>query len=374
MPSIIADENIPHVTEAFQSIGDVQLIDSKSITCDVYEEADVLLVRSVTRVDERLIGKSKVSFVGSATAGVDHVDQPYLQQRGIKFVYAPGSNAESVVEYVLAGLLRLSAQRMRSLTGLTLGIIGCGHIGGCLAVRAPAFGLHVLKHDPPLEQTGQTGFTDLKTVLNRSDIITLHVPGTPDTHHLIGDAELRAMKPNAWIVNTARGNVIDNRALLHALMRGGLDGAILDVWEGEPMPHLELLKRVALGTPHIAGHSVDGKLQGTIVLYHALTNYFGVEPEWHYERLLQEDLPNPIVLNPTPEFTWLDKLTQCLYDISADDLRMRELLVTPPNKVADTFRRLRRNYPPRRSFSRYRMAHVPLPHLKAVREGLKVGY
>ena len=374
MPTIVADENIPYVTKAFQSIGNVHVMDSKSIDYGVCRKADVLLVRSVTRVDEHLIGKSAVSFVGSATAGIDHIDRTYLRRRGIKFVYAPGSNAESVVEYVLAGLLQLSTKKKRSLEGLVLGIIGCGNIGGCLAERAPALGLHVLKHDPPLAQTGQTGFTDLQTVLRKSDIITLHVPGNSDTRYLIGEAELRAMKPNAWILNTARGDVIDNHALLQALIHREIDSAILDVWEGEPMPNLDLLKKVELGTPHIAGHSVDGKLQGTITLYYAVVDHFGIQADWNHDRLLQADVPLPITIDPAPRINWLDALTKHLYDIRADDRRMRKLLDIPKSEVAEFFRRLRRDYPPRRSFRRHKVTQIPLPHMRAVREGLCVGY
>ncbi|MCY3488611.1 MAG: 4-phosphoerythronate dehydrogenase, partial [Bacteroidetes bacterium] len=192
MLSIVADENIPHVEEAFSSVGNVHLLDAESITPEICLRADVLLVRSVTRVHEDLLKQSPVAFVGSATAGFDHVDRSYLRERGIPFVHAPGSNAESVVEYVLTALLRLRALRMRTLTGLTLGIIGYGNIGGRLGSRAPSFGLQVLKNDPPLAKAGHPGFVDLETVLTRSDILTLHVPKSPETYHLIGDAELRS--------------------------------------------------------------------------------------------------------------------------------------------------------------------------------------
>lgn len=374
MLSIVADENIPRVKEAFSSIGNVHLLDAESITPEVCAQADVLLVRSVTRIHEGLLKQSQVAFVGSATAGFDHVDRSYLRERGIPFVHAPGSNADSVVEYVLTALLRLHALRMRTLTGLTLGIIGYGNIGGRLGTRAPSFGLQVLKHDPPLAKAGHPGFVDLKTVLTRSDILTLHVPKSPETHHLIGDAELRYMKPGAWVLNTSRGNVVDNQALKRALRTGGIDATVLDVWENEPVPDLELLQRVTLATPHIAGHSVDGKLQGTIMLYKAVTQHFQVPGDWDYEQLLQQNLPAPLSLNPEPESSWLGALAQQLYDIDADDARMRKTLHVPQDHIAETFRQLRRNYPPRRAFDRHTITEIPAPYVQAVRDGLRVGY
>lgn len=374
MLSIVADANIPHVREAFASIGNVHLLDAESITPDMCVDADVLLVRSVTRVEKALLDQSQIAFVGSATAGLDHIDQPYLRERGIRFVHAPGSNACSVVEYVLTALLRLHALRMRPLKGCTLGIIGCGNIGGHLSKRALAFGLHVLKNDPPLAKAGHPGFIDLETILSRSDILTLHVPKSPETQHLIGDEQFQYMKPGAWILNTSRGNVIDNHALKRALKAGILDAAVLDVWENEPIPDLELLEMVVLATPHIAGHSVDGKLRGTIVLYEAVIEHYQIQGDWDYKQLLQENLPDPVSIDPAPESSWLDALVKRLYDISADDRRMRALLQVPQNQIANTFRELRRTYPPRRAFNLHRIiTEIPQTHLRAVRDGLQVG-
>ncbi len=368
----VADENIPHVGQAFASIGDVRVMSAESITDEVCANADILLVRSVTRVDQSLLSQSRVRFVGSATAGFDHIDRTYLRKRGIQFTHAAGSNADSVVEYVLSALIRLSALKMRPLAGLTLGIVGCGNIGGRLAVRASAFGLHVLKNDPPLASAGHSGFVDLETILAESDIITLHVPGSSDTYHLVEKSALQSMKPGVWLLNTSRGTVIDNTALSEVLDTGRIRATVLDVWENEPAPDLELLQKVTLGTPHIAGHSVDGKLQGTVMLYRAITDYFGIQPTWDFERVLQRDLPPPISVDSEPGYTWLDSLVRRLYDIRADDTRMRVLLNTPHNQVAGKFRQLRRNYPPRRAFDRHRVTGIPSTLLRTVRDGLCV--
>ncbi|MCY4673895.1 MAG: 4-phosphoerythronate dehydrogenase [Bacteroidetes bacterium] len=368
----VADENIPHVSQAFASTGHVRVLDAESITDKVCANADVLLVRSVTRVDQSLLSHSRVRFVGSATAGFDHIDRAYLRERGIQFTHAAGSNADSVVEYVLSALIRLSALQMRPLAGLTLGIVGCGNIGGRLAVRAPAFGLHILKNDPPLANAGHSGFVDLESILAESDIITLHVPKSSDTYHLIEKSALQSMKPGVWLLNTSRGSVIDNAVLSKVLDTGRIGATVLDVWENEPTPDLGLLRKVTLGTPHIAGHSVDGKLQGTVMLYKAVTDYFGIQPTWDFEQVLQQDLPPPISADPEPSSNWLDTLVRCLYDIRADDARMRMLLNTPHDQVARKFRQLRRNYPSRRAFGRHRVTGIPSSLLQTVRDGLCV--
>ncbi len=368
----VADENIPHVSQAFASTGHVRVLDAESITDKVCANADVLLVRSVTRVDQSLLSQSRVRFVGSATAGFDHIDRAYLRERGIQFTHAAGSNADSVVEYVLSALIRLSALQMRPLAGLTLGIVGCGNIGGRLAVRAPAFGLHILKNDPPLANAGHSGFVDLEFILAESDIITLHVPKSSDTYHLIEKSALQSMKPGVWLLNTSRGSVIDNAVLSKVLDTGRIGATVLDVWENEPTPDLGLLRKVTLGTPHIAGHSVDGKLQGTVMLYKAVTDYFGIQPTWDFEQVLQQDLPPPISADPEPSSNWLDTLVRCLYDIRADDARMRMLLNTPHDQVARKFRQLRRNYPSRRAFGRHRVTGIPSSLLQTVRDGLCV--
>ncbi len=368
----VADENIPHVGQAFGSIGGLCVLNAESITDKVCANADILLVRSVTRVDQSLLSQSRVRFVGSATAGLDHIDQAYLRKRGIQFTHAAGSNADSVVEYVLAALIQLSALKRCSLAGLTLGIVGCGNIGSRLAVRASAFGLHILKNDPPLASAGHSGFVDLETVLAESDIITLHVPGSSDTYHLIEKSALQSMNPGVWLLNTSRGTVIDSTALSEVLDTGRIGATVLDVWENEPTPDLELLQKVTLGTPHIAGHSMDGKLQGTVMLYRAVTDYFRIQQSWDFERILQQDLPPPISIDPEPSSTWLDRLVRRLYDIRADDTRMRTLLSTSHDHVAGQFRRLRRNYPTRRAFDRHRVIGIPSSVLGTARDGLRV--
>lgn len=381
---ILADENIPFVAEVFKGFGVVRPLPASQITPEAVRNCDVLLVRSVTRVDAALLDGSRVQFVGSATGGIDHVDLEYLRQRGIAFAYAPGSNADSVVEYVLAALFELAVRRGISLRGRVAGIVGCGHIGGRLARRLPAFGLEVLCCDPPLaEQRGFADFVSLERLLQEADVITLHVPltqtGPYPTYHLIDAAALAHMRAAAWLLNTARGAVVDSQALLTARRQGRPAAVVLDVWENEPAPDPELIAYVDLATPHIAGHSFEGKLQGTLMLAEALAHQLELQLELNSWAFLQEDTQTCWELIPPDpglsETEWLANLVRQMYDIAADDARFRTLMhQASTTQRAERFLLLRRNYPRRRSFSRYRIerARVPEALREAVAQGLGV--
>ncbi len=384
---ILADENIPLVRDAFGGLGVVGLLPGHRITPEAVREADVLLVRSVTRVDAALVAGSPLRFVGSATIGTDHVDRAALRARSIAFAHAPGSNAESVVEYVLAALLRLAASRGEALRGKTIGVVGCGNIGGRLAERLTAFGARVLKNDPPLaEHAAQTGtphdFVSLAAVLAEADVVTLHVPltreGAHPTHHLFDKTTLDRLKPGAWLLNTARGAVVANAALSEALRQRRLAAAVLDVWEHEPTPDPALLRRVDLATPHIAGYSYDGKMQGAIMLYHALIRQLDLQSTWDDTAALAPGPDDHLALTPPeaalPETAWLDALARRLYDLPADDARLRGLLDRPSEEHAAFFSGLRKQYPRRRAFRLHTLARraVPEAYRAAVEEGLRV--
>lgn len=384
----VVDENIPFAEQAFAGFGEVVLRPGRQIEPADVHDADVLLVRSVTRVDAALLAGSRVRMVGSATIGTDHVDRAYLDARGIGFAHAPGSNADSVVEYVLAVLLRLAVRRGVVLRGRTVGVVGCGQIGERLAQRLPALGLRVLRNDPPLAEAAEAGgrphgFVSLARVLDEADIVTLHVPLTREgphaTHHLFGAGMLRRLQPEAWLLNAARGPAIERAALLEALRAGRPGAVVLDVWEGEPDPDPGLLRRVDLATPHIAGYSYDGKVKGTEMLYEAVAAFFGSDPGWTAEAARAPAPTDRLALLPPdpslPETDWLDQLVRQLYDVGADDARLRALLDLPPSERVAGFIRLRKEYPRRRAFERHYLpdAFVPEAYRPAVREGLRVG-
>lgn len=281
----IADENMPFAREAFGSLGEVRSLPGRSIGPGDVRGADILAVRSVTRVDERLLSGSRVRFVGTATIGTDHVDTAYLERAGIGFASAPGCNAVSVAEYVVAALLVLARRHRFSLGEKCLGIIGVGNVGSRVLERSRVLGMKVIANDPPLaEKTGDPLYRPLEEVIEGADIITLHVPltreGAYPTYHMANQRFLDRVKPGAMLFNTSRGAVAGSAALKQALEDGRLAATVLDVWENEPGIDMELMRRTDIATPHIAGYSYDGKIRGTTMIYQAACRHFSLEPAW----------------------------------------------------------------------------------------------
>jgi len=391
MLRLVADANIPAAREAFSAFGEVRLLPGREIAREDLLDADVLLVRSVTRVDAALLDGTPVRFVGTATAGTDHVDAEALRQLGIAFASAPGSNATSVVDFVLAALLALAAGRAVGLAGRTLGVVGVGQVGRRLIPRARALGLAIVASDPPLEAAGGTPGVDLislDAVLQHADILTLHTPlSTPDTSAhptlgMIGVDVFRAMRPGAWLINAARGRIVDGNALAEALDRRQLDAAVLDVWPNEPNPDLELVRCVDLGTPHIAGYSFDGKLAGTRQLEAALRAWVEDSPSpWDASAWMESPTPlevdapaaPPNATDPAQRAAWLDALVRQAYDVRADDARFRAALHGTDDR-ASAFSALRKTYPVRREWATYTVRGA-IPDLlrEAVHNGLAMG-
>lgn len=359
MHKIVADENIPSVREAFAHLGEITLLPGRTLNRESLREAELLLVRAVTKVDANLLHDTPVRFVATATIGTDHVDANYLAQRGITFTSAAGSNANSVAEYVMAALLHLAVKSEWSLSNLTIGIVGVGHIGSRVARMAAGLGMKVLLNDPPLARaTPDPKFLPLDALL-KADVITLHTPlthtGEDATLHLFDRARLMQMKYGSVLFNTCRGEVVDNAALKAVLQRGHLRAAVLDVWENEPAIDAEFLPLVEIGTPHIAGYSLDGKLNGTNQIYQAACEFLGVAPQWQIESALPVIAESTIRLDDNFETTEtkLDRLIKLVYDITADDRRLRALSNLPAAERGRYFDELRKKYPVRREFQNY---------------------
>ena len=353
---IVADENIPCVQQAFASLGEVSLLPGRGLQAAQVRDADILLVRSVTRVDAALLEGSSVRFVGSATIGFDHVDRDYLQQQGIGFATAPGSNATSAAEYVVSALMVLSEQQGFELAGKTVGIIGCGNVGSRVRRKLSALGMQCRVNDPPLQTGGgHDDFVSLDEVL-QADIVTVHVPLTRDsrhpTFHLVNETFLERLKPGAIFINTSRGAVADNRALAALLASRDDLSVVLDVWEGEPAISASLLQQVDLGTPHIAGYSYDGKLRGTEMIYRAACEYFAQSVCWHaadeLPRVASIDLRSRGAGNTLAVAT---AIVLAAYDVRQDDARLRSTLSLSAAERASAFDRLRKEYPVRREFT-----------------------
>lgn len=353
---IIADENIPCVEQAFASLGEVTLLPGRGMQPEHVRDADILLVRSVTAVDAALLEHSTVRFVGSATIGFDHVDRAYLQQRGIGFATAPGCNATSAAEYVVSALLVLAERKNFDLAGKSVGIIGCGNVGSRVRERLSALGMRCVVNDPPLQaQGGHDDFVSLDEAL-QADVITVHVPYTRDgaypTHHLVDAAVLRKLQPGALFINTSRGAVTDNRALDTLLAERDDLSVVLDVWEGEPAINMSLLQRVDLGTPHIAGYSLDGKLRGTEMICRSACDWFGLPGRWRAADYLPAG--SVVECNEPGGASVIAMLRAAVfstYDIRADDVRLRTMLSLPAGEQSTYFDQLRKEYPVRREFS-----------------------
>jgi erythronate-4-phosphate dehydrogenase len=364
---IVADPIIPFVQEAFAPLGEVRLVSGREIIASAVLDADVLLVRSVTPVNAALLDGSPVKFVATATIGTDHVDLEYLSAKGISFASAQGSNANSVAEYVVAGMLEMARRQKFRLCDKTLGVIGVGHVGSRVVRNAEALGMRVLANDPPRARGKKVSpFMPLKHLLDEADIITLHVPltheGADPTFHLFDKDRLSVLKNRQPIlINTSRGAVVDNPALLKAIDGEWLGGVVLDVWENEPKISPELLEVVDLATQHIAGYSFDGKVNGTQMIYTALCDFFGIKATW------EPALPAPP--DPRVELTVrsgeddeevLRRVVRRLYDITADDTALRQNILA--------FDKLRAAYPVRREFFNTRLV------LRGAGEGLRAKF
>ena len=353
---IVIDENIPFGEEAFSHLGEVTVLPGRQINSESLRDATALIVRSVTPVNTELLAGTDIRFVGTATSGIDHINQAYLTQRNIGFADAAGSNANSVAEYVLTALVTVASRFKISLGGKSLGIVGVGRIGRLVAKKAQALGMTVILHDPPLaRETGDTCYQSLDEVL-QADCVTLHVPlikeGIDTTIHLIGEEQLAHMSPSSVLINTSRGEVVDNFALLHAIENKHLQGAVLDVWEGEPSINWELANRVTIATPHIAGYSFDGKVNGTIMIYQAACRYFGVAPIWQapVDYSQPSDSVNSIDAHDQELQALVFQLATRFYDLQGDDARMRSLFTLPSSERPAGFDQLRKEYPTRREF------------------------
>jgi len=377
---IVADGNIPFVRECFSSIGEVEIVGGREITREVVADAEALLVRSITAVNEELLSGSKVRFVATATIGFDHVDVEYLRRRNIGFASAPGSNANSAAEYVVAGLLEVGQENNVELEGKSIGIIGVGNVGSRVAKKCAALGMEVRLNDPPLQRykshspqgheehgefesallrveqfTGKSEFLAIEGLFE-CDFITLHTPltfeGADKTHHLADDRFFRSLREGCVFVNASRGGVVDSGALKRGILGGRLGAVVLDVWENEPDIDVELLRMVDIGTPHIAGYSLDGKIAGMIMIYEAACAYFGVGAEYGIEDFLPEAGVPELRVDPAADSEQgaLMGAVRAVYDIRRDDARLREIRECGAGKSGEFFDNLRKEYPVRREF------------------------
>ena len=281
---IVVDDKIPYIRETICQLADeVVFLSGAAITADDVKDADVLVVRTRTRCNQQLLEGSKVQLVVTATIGYDHIDTEWLESAGIRWTNCPGCNSGSVAQYVESTLLLLEQKKGLSLRQSTIGIVGCGHVGSKVKAVAERLGMRVLVCDPPLASTPSpltSHFVSLDEIERNSDVITFHVPLTKEgdyaTWHLANDDFFHRLSRVPYIINTSRGEVVDNKALLLAIEEGRVRDAIIDVWENEPRPDADLLDKVFIGTPHIAGYSADGKTNADNMVIDAICQQFGL--------------------------------------------------------------------------------------------------
>jgi len=352
---ILADSNIVFVQEAFGVFGEVTLSNGREITNEKLAETDILLVRSVTKVNEDLLKNTPVKFVASATIGTDHIDLSYLQKNCIGFAHAPGSNATAVAEYVVAAILEMTQRKKLDLQKkCTLGIIGVGNIGTKVLSYAQVLGINCLLCDPPKKAlTGSDFYVSMETVLSQSDIITLHVPlsntGPDATYHMVNSQFLSAMKKDAILINTSRGDVIDESSLIKARPR--LGGVILDVFSNEPKPHSNTIAACDITTPHIAGYSFDGKVCGSAMIYEATCAFFFKAKTWRPPNVGSPKIT--IVLDNNDMYGTLGEAISKAYSIKSDDEKLRKILELKTEDRGSYFDELRKTYPKRFEFCNY---------------------
>lgn len=356
---IVADENIPLLDSFFGDIGDIRQVPGRTMSAADVKDADILLVRSVTRVNQELLADSQVRFVGTCTIGTDHIDRDWLESAGISFSAAPGCNANSVAEYVLS-IISLRAEKLciDDWTDLSIGIVGAGNVGGELARKLERLGFETVICDPPKAEAAGEGddtFASLEEAL-QCDVVTLHTPllggGDHPTYHLLDKVRLAGLNENQLLINTSRGEVIDTSALVQRLSEPNPPTVVLDVWESEPKINPELAKQAWIATPHVAGYSLEGKVQGSEMIYQALSRYMGLPVRKQAGQFLPEPALSKLSFtSAADEMDAASVAIRSCCDPRRDDARLRLSLALSADERGQAFDRLRRQYPVRREFS-----------------------
>ncbi|PJA33931.1 MAG: erythronate-4-phosphate dehydrogenase [Zetaproteobacteria bacterium CG_4_9_14_3_um_filter_53_7] len=359
--NIVADAHIWGAESAFSTLPgfDINLrtMESRDINRQALMHADVLLTRSATKVNGDLLAGTPVRFAATATIGDDHYDKSWLENHQVSWANAAGSSTGSVIEYMVSMFLAMHANGVISIPDTTIGIIGVGRIGTALAGICEAIGMQVLLNDPPRARIeGANGFCSLDQLLEQADLLTLHTPlideGDDCTRHLLGDKRLNQFHGRG-IINAARGGCVDNAALVRWLDGDSSRFAALDCWESEPRPDFALIRHpgMIIATPHIAGHSLDGKAANTLFAYQALCHYLQIEPVWDMQSQLPEPAAPHTVSLKSDVWHTLHAITSHLYPLAEDNKTMKSWPDLTEGALPNAFSQYRRHYPVRRSWA-----------------------
>jgi erythronate-4-phosphate dehydrogenase len=346
---IVADNKIPFLKGVFEPFCDVIYLQGDQINNSDLKDADALIIRTRTFCNEKLLSGTKVKIIASATIGYDHIDINYCKKNNITWTNAPGCNSGSVMQWFMAALLFYAKQNSIDLTTKSLGIVGVGNVGSKILKFAENIGMRVFLNDPPkVDKERICGFLTLDSIIRESDIITFHVPleqsGRYPTYHIANDNFFNKIQKSTVLINSSRGEVVDENELDLALNNGKIIDALIDVWEHEPVIHKTLLGKISVATPHIAGYSLDGKANGTAMSVSAISKFFNLPLcDWY-----PDDLPfieNMNFIADAKKRSYQNVLTELViktYNIIADDNALRK-------NTAD-FENIRGNYPIRREF------------------------
>lgn len=356
---ILCDIALPNSVEVFSQYGEVALKNGRQINADDLVDVDVLIIRSITKVNEDLLSKAnKLKFVGTATAGMDHIDTALLDKKGIAYSNAQGSNCESVGDYILSVLLVLAEKYSISFEGKSIGIVGCGFVGSQVYNKAKALGLTIVKNDPPRFKAGDKTCSATLDEALACDIVTLHVPliqdGEYKTLHLIDEQNLLKLKPNAIFINASRGNVVDNEALSEFLEKRSDIKVWLDVFEGEPEINCKkLLSQVDGATAHIAGYSYESKRRANVMLAFTLAKVLKLEDPKAYQMPKPEIESTSLGKVENLDLDLIRRLVFSVYDVRRDSLMFKNCF-----KDAKSFDAMRSNYRERRELSSLHLLNV----------------
>jgi len=336
--SIVVDENMPGIDHLFDDLADVIRVEGRRIDHSILKGADALLCRSITQVTKALLQNTSVKFVGSATIGIDHLDIAWLDSQGISWANAAGCNAAAVAQYVLSAVAFWCQSNQKTIEDLTIGIVGAGNVGTELARCLDQLSIKYLLFDPPLERAeDHRKFVSMNDIME-CDVISLHVPmettGDDPTYHLMGLKELNLLSEHQLLINASRGAVVDNRALEIYLSNKNSANVILDVFESEPNIPRRLLEHCLLATPHIAGHTLEGKLRGSWIIYQNFCQYFDINAEKTEDSLYPS--PNQIKLISDDLIANL----LAIYDVCSDS---NALTINDDEPISTKFDRLRKN-------------------------------
>ena len=336
----VADIDIPFLKGVLEPYGEVVYKKGLDICRNDIIDADALLIRTRTRCDEELLEGTDVSIITTATIGTDHIDLDYCSSHGIEVANASGCNAGGVMQYVFSALYGIAARKGIKIDGATIGIVGVGNVGRRIEYMADYLGFKVLRCDPPRAQKeGPEGFCSLEQLLAESDIVTLHVPLDENTRGMANADFFTLMKPGAIFINAARGEVVNEEALLEAAPKMG--AIVIDTWNHEPSVNEELIDVVDIATPHIAGYSYQGKVNGTSMAVQAIAKHFGIRELGEFKP--EDDIPEhqPLHLDlKGKNHGEIAAVLQYNYPIFTDDFRFR----MEPHK----FEKLRSEYQYRR--------------------------